>query len=128
MKKLLFSLLISFSSYAQFTLESMYIEATRSISTNRHWSIPKNEIKRGDLSLFAEISIFKYLRSRSKVESFYTDVQFRYIALDQELYIKPTDQIELFIKHKSEHGLDFEYKNIDKYPNTNSVGIRIYLK
>lgn len=127
--KYLIIFLISFSCYSEdfVKLNKAYIEITKSVGTNRHWSIPEGESKSGDLNFFTETIYFNFIYARSMVNSFYTDSQFRYVSLTEEIAVKPFKQLELFYQHRSEHGLDYEYLNIDKYPNTNSVGIRINL-
>lgn len=104
--------------------KKLHIEATKAIGTNRHWTIPDGEKKEGNLNLYLELADNKnYLFLRSKVDSFYTDSQFRYVSLIQELAIEPYHfGMEFYIRHQSEHALDWRY-NV-QYPNQNEIGIR----
>lgn len=123
-------LLLSFSAYAELDfvkLNRVFIEAERGFSTNRHWNIPQGEEKQGELNLVMETTYFNFIYSRNKVDSMYTDRQFRYVALTKELAVKPFNDIEIYAQHTSQHALDFEYSNINKYPNENSFGIRLIL-
>lgn len=105
-------------------ITKFHIELMHSVSTNRHWAIPRNEQKQGEVNAFFELrNKPEWFYSRSYIESFYTNSQFRYVSLTQEIGIEPGNKgIELFIHHQSEHGIDF-VPQID-YPNQNSVGLR----
>lgn len=115
---------ISFKSEAQFVLTKLSLEHLYSVGTNRHWAIPAEEYKKGELSLRVEHES-EYFFSRMRIGSMYTTRQFRYVALDYELGAKVTG-LELFVKHISEHTLDFKRKV--KFQNQNSIGVRIDLK
>lgn len=122
--------LLSFNSKAEqrfVELNRIAIEVERAIGTNRDFTIPENEEKAGELNLILEAKYLGFLYSRDRVESMYTDSQFRFISLTKEFAVKPYDDLEVYYQHTSEHALDFEYDNIQKYPNINSIGFRLIL-
>jgi len=115
---------LCFKSEAKFVLTDLSLEHLYSVGTNRHWAIPSDEEKRGEINLrLAHEST--YFFSRSKISTMYTNKQFRYGALEYEIGAKVTG-FELFLHHVSEHTLDFQ--RTVKYHNQNSVGVRIDLK
>lgn len=105
-------------------ITKFHIELMHSVTTNRHWAIPEGEKKQGEVNAFFELrNKPEWLYSRSFVESFYTNSQFRYVSLTQEFGVEPGNKgIELFFHHQSEHALDFATEM--DYPNSNGVGIR----
>ena len=115
---------LSFKSEAKFKLTDLSLEHFYSVGTNRHWAIPDDEEKRGEINLYVAHES-TYFFSRSKIGTMYTDRQFRYGALSYEIGAKVTG-FELFFHHISEHTLDFERPV--KYQNQNSIGVRIDLK
>lgn len=130
MYKLILFTLVSFSANAgdlkrYLKIRDLSIEATRAIGTNRDFIIPEGEEKQGDLNLnFVVGDRHKYFKLTTRVESMYTDRQFRYVSLTEELAYEPSrNGVEFFINHRSEHCLDCSY--MIKYPNTNSIGVRI---
>lgn len=117
-------LLISFgeSEAAEPKLDNLYIEAKKSIGTNRTPYMVPDE-KRGELNLGLQYSV-RRIYNRLKVTSFYGH-QFRHVSLDTELGLK-FDKFEVFVDHYSGHALDYQYEF--KYPNMNSIGIRYNFK
>lgn len=101
------------------------LEVLHAVGTNRHWAIPEDEQKQGELNAFFEIrNKDNWFFSRSYVESFYTNSQFRYVSLTQEIGIEPGMKgLEFFVHHQSEHGIDFVPPI--GYPNNNGIGIRL---
>ena len=115
---------LSFTADAKFKVTDLSLEFLHSVGTNRHWSIPENEKKEGELNLrMAHES--EYIFTRTRIGAMYTDRQFRYGALEYEIGAKVTG-FELFFNHISEHTLDFERPI--KYKNQNSIGVRIDLR
>lgn len=121
---LTFLTLSAFKSEADFKLSDLSIEHLYSVGTNRHWSIPEGERKKGEINLLMKHSS-EYFYSKTVIGMMYTDKQFRYGSLEGEIGGQ-AGRVELFIHHKSEHTLDIE-RDV-KYQNQNSVGIRIQLK
>lgn len=128
----LFFLLLSSVQAGEFNhikVKQLYIETDRAVINNQHWSIPKGEVKKGSLGLGLELSDYNEIYFiRSNVDSFYTDRQFRYISLIQEIALEPKKKgLEIFFRHQSEHGMDFEYQNTNgrfRFPDQNSIGIK----
>lgn len=117
------TLLFAPQSHAtELKLDDLYIEHKKAIGTNRTPLMPNNEIKRGELNLGLEYS-FGMLYNKLKVTSYYAS-QFRHVSLGAEMGIK-WDRLELFVDHYSGHALDAVYPQ--KYPNENSVGVRLRL-
>lgn len=115
---------LSFNSEAKFKVTDLSLEYLYSVGTNRHWAIPDDEEKEGELNLrMAHES--EYFFSRTRIGMMYTNKQFRYGALEYEVGAKVTG-FEFFFNHISEHTLDFE-RSV-KYQNQNSVGVRIDLR
>lgn len=102
----------------------LHLEVQHAIGTNRHWAIPRGEKKQGELNGFFELrNNPEWFYSRTNIHSFFTNTQFRYVSLTQEFGVEPgLKGIEVFVRHRSEHGIDFE-PNID-YLNNNGIGIR----
>lgn len=110
-------------------LYDLSIYATKAVGTNRHWSVPIDETKKGELGVDLGFNVYKHKLFRAytdlKINGMYTDQQFRYVALDAEVGLNIMKSVEVFAGHRSEHALDYKYTTLDKYPNTNSVGIRL---
>lgn len=105
-------------------LEDLYIEAAKSIGTNRT-PLMQLEEKRGELNLFTRYSYGKTYTD-IKIISFFGR-QFRFVALDVESGYKINKNFDVYIEHYSGHALDYMYDGF-KYPNMNSVGFRMRLK
>ena len=105
-------------------LSDLAIEHHYSVGTNRHWSIPKGETKKGEINLHMKHEN-DYFYSRTKIGMMYTNRQFRYGALEYEIGGK-TGRIHLGLFHRSEHTLDFEREV--KYQNQNAIKLRLDLK
>jgi len=118
----------AFSGEIGLKLKDLSITADRAVGTNDHWTVPAGERKHGELNMRLELSDYQeYYFIRTEVDSMYTNVQFRYVSLTQELAVEPRKRgVEFFIKHRSEHCLDCEYRTDGdwRYPNQNSVGVR----
>ena len=105
-------------------LTDLSIEYKSAIGTNRHWIIPEGEQKLGETNINMRIE-GDIIYSQTRIETMFTNKQFRYGALDQEIGFK-IDSGEVFYHHKSQHAFDYNFGV--KYPNENSLGIRIKLK
>jgi len=118
------SLSVFAGEFRAIKIDKLHLDIDRTINTNRHWSIPKGEKKKGNVNLTFDLSNHQEtIFFRQDLDTFYTR-QFRYVGYTTELAVEPYGKgVEVYIKHKSEHGLDYKY--IDGYPNQNSVGIRI---
>ena len=125
MRYLLLTLLFTVPAFAasDSKLTDLSVEYKHSIHTNRHWNIPENEPKQGELNLHIRHD-GKYLYTQTTIHTMFTVNQFRYGALESEVGFK-VGEAEVFIHHKSEHAFDMEYK--EDYPNQNSVGLRLKL-
>ena len=121
------SLLLLNISWAgdELRLSDFSIYADKAVATNRHWSIPEDEVKKGELGLDMVIRYHKFY-SRTNFNSFYTDRQFRYISLDTEAGMS-YHKFDFYLRHVSEHALDREFDYGSKYPNQNSIGMRLNL-
>lgn len=105
-------------------LSDLKLEAMSGLGTNRSPYLVENEERTGELNL--QMTIKKdFIYSTSKVYSTIGARQFAHVGLYSELGAR-YEQYELFINHRSDHALDSNYGK--KYPNINSIGIRIDLK
>lgn len=102
-------------------LTDLSLEYKHSIGTNRHWSIREGEVKKGEFNILIRQDS-KYVFVETNVLTKFTDKQFRYGALEGRAGLKYEGH-ELFIHHKSEHVLDYNFGK--DYYNQNSVGVRI---
>lgn len=106
------------------TLDEFNIEYLKSVSTNRTPLLPDHRQKAGELSTNFNFRVMKTVYSRNRIESYIAQNQFSYVGLISEVGIS-NDTMELFVKHYSGHCLDCIYNM--KYPNENSIGIRLKL-
>lgn len=118
----MFSVLISIAS--AFELETFNIEYQKSIGTNRTFLLPEDRTKKGVLAADFLTSISKYGYNFTRVESYISDRQFSYVGLKTELGIN-FSSFQVFVNHYSGHCMDCVYNF--KYPNENSIGIRLFL-
>ena len=129
MKYLIIAIVLIASSLSQaMTLTDLSVEYKHAVSTNRHWAIPEGEIKGGELNLLMR-NDGKLMFTRAIIRTMFTNKQFRYGALEAEVGFK-YKAAEIFMHHLSEHVLDYKYGDPRykyKYPNSNSIGVRIKL-
>lgn len=106
----------------QLELRDLYIESKKAVGTNRTTLLPNGEQKRGELNLGVDYG-YRAWYNRLKVTSFYAS-QFRHVSLTVETGFR-LGSFEVFADHYSGHALDAVYD--EKYPNMNSIGVRIKL-
>lgn len=121
---MLFSLPVFAGEFRILKINKLHLEFDHAVGTNRHWTIPDGEEKKGSFNLRFDLSNYQEnIFLRQYLETFYTG-QFRYVGYTSEIAAEPYDSgLEFFIKHKSEHSLDNQYEM--RYPNQNSIGVRI---
>ncbi len=122
-------LLIFVSTTAQSADLRPYIQVShlsisyeKAVLSNRSYYIPENEDPTKFLNLDLTIDIGKYLYFSQRVESIVGTSQFRYIGYRPELGIKTPFGIDLYVRHFSGHGLDFEGNQ--RFPEENTIGVR----
>ena len=120
---LLFLLFLGQARADQFmTLDRFYLEYEKYLSGTSRNLAPGYETKQLPAIGFN----FVFLKSaylRNKISSEVDSSQFRYIALDSELGVRPTKFLEIYTQHYSGHALDSAY--LGKFPQDNTIGFRI---
>lgn len=106
-------------------LDDFYLEYGRYVGGNSHHLAPGYETKQLP-ALGWQFKAYKWAYMTNKISTEVDDSQFRYVALDSELGLKPTSNIELYYRHYSGHALDSVYKT--RYPSDDSVGFRIHFR
>ena len=101
----------------------LYLEASHAIGTNTpHFRMEDRQVD-GYLNLGYEAMAGKYVYTKTKILSMYSSSQFREVALDMELGLKPIKGIDIYLAHTSEHTLDMNGYP-EHFPQKNAVGIR----
>ncbi len=123
MIKLLYILTSLFASDIE--LKHLSLEYEYAVGTNRPpYFFEGYGRKVGELNLNMRTEIDN-IYSIIRVESIIAERQFSNVALDTELGIK-WERFDFYTQHRSEHILDQTMPQ--KYPNENSVGVRVNLK
>jgi hypothetical protein len=105
-------------------LSLLEVEFKHAVGTNRSWNIPENEEKGGEVNINMRVDGKKFYKF-TRIKTMYTR-QFRYGAYVGELGYKVNKDVEIFLHHESQHAMDYNLGF--KYPNENSIGLRVKLK
>lgn len=116
-------LLVSLTGEAT-ELSLLEVEFKHAVGTNRSWNIPENERKGGEVNINMRVDGKKFYKF-TRIKTMYTH-QFRYGAYVGELGYKVNKDVEVFLHHESQHAMDYNFGF--KYPNENSIGLRVKLK
>jgi len=114
---------MSFSVNARLKLTDFYIEAEKAVMSNRTPNQVENEKVGGWMNLGYKIED-SWFYNKGKITSEYSSKQFRHVSLEAEVGVSLSNY-EIYYRHYSGHMLDSRYET--KYPEENSVGIRINL-
>lgn len=122
--KYILMFLITFTVQAEPKLTKFYVEAEKAVMSNRTFNQVGKERVGGWLNLGYQVD-HGPVYTKSKVTSEYSSSQFRHVSFDAELGLRITNNYEIYYRHYSGHMLDSNYGI--KYPEENSVGIRLNL-
>lgn len=119
-----FIFLITQCSHA-IELTDLSIEYNHSISTNRDWLLPRDSARRGELNLNMAVRTSELTYTELEVHSTIDQSQFRHVGLEVESGLR-AGQYNFYVQHHSQHILDAGSDR--KFPNVNSIGVRVRLK
>lgn len=116
-------------------VESLYVEAEKSVLSNRNYELENIHTRKGSLNLGFDLSLDnnKHFYWNNRIESTFAESQFKQIAWRFEVGAHVGDDIDLYYSHYSSHVLDGYNRNViktpsDKYPEINSIGFRWRMK
>lgn len=106
-------------------IKDLYIDAERAVFTNRPYEMPPGYKKKYGLGLGLDVDLYKYGYLNQRIQGMTGPRQFRHVSWEFETGVRLDKHVEFYFRHYSGHALDSQYES--RFPESNSVGIRLYL-